>query len=104
MNEKGSHRPTGSAPDGPPGHAQGSGSSGQQSVAPGSELRKITVNLNRRAVRSLDTVSASTGLSKTDTINRALQVFEIIDGLMVRGGGSLTIRHANGDMERIFIL
>jgi hypothetical protein len=35
----------------------------------------VTVNLSARAVTSLDEATAVTGETKTDTINRALQVY-----------------------------
>src|SRR5688572_2425068 len=81
------------APDEAP---TGSGSSGG-----GSGLTRVTVNLNRQAVQALEAVSDSTGYSKTDTINRALQVYAIVQKIMERNGGVLHIKHDDGELERI---
>jgi hypothetical protein len=70
----------------------------------GSGLTRVTVNLNRHALHALESMSEATGYSKTDTINRALQVYEIIQEIMQRNGGVLNIRHDNGEVERIHIV
>jgi hypothetical protein len=70
----------------------------------GSGLTRVTVNLNRHAVQALEVVSEATGYSKTDTINRALQVYAIIQEIMEKNGGSLHIKHDNGELERIHIV
>jgi hypothetical protein len=72
--------------------------------ASGSGLTRVTVNLNRHALHALETVSEATGYSKTDTINRALQVYEIVQEIMQRNGGVLNVRHDNGELERIHIV
>ncbi len=41
----------------------------------GSALTKVTVNLVPRAMKALEDVSASTGDTKTESINRALQIY-----------------------------
>ena len=70
----------------------------------GGGLTRVTVNLNRHAVRALETVSAATGYSKTDTINRALQVYAIVQEIMERNGGALQVKHDDGEVERIHIV
>jgi hypothetical protein len=70
----------------------------------GGGLTRVTVNLNRQAVHALETVSDATGYSKTDTINRALQVYAIVQEIMARNDGVLQIRHADGELERIHIV
>ncbi len=70
----------------------------------GSGLTRVTVNLNRQAVEALEALSETTGYSKTDTINRALQVYAVIQDIMDRNGGSLNITHDNGQSERIHIV
>ena len=74
------------------------------SVAAASALTRVTVNLTRPAVQALESVSEATGYSKTDTINRALQVYAIVHEIMARNGGVLTIRHDDGGLERIHIV
>jgi hypothetical protein len=70
----------------------------------GSGLTRVTVNLNRQAVQALEVVSEATGYSKTDTINRALQVYAIIQEIMQRNGGVLRVKHDDGALERIHIV
>lgn len=70
----------------------------------GGGLTRVTVNLNRHAVQALEAVSAATGYSKTDTINRALQVYAIVQEIMERDGGALQVRHDDGELERIHIV
>jgi hypothetical protein len=64
----------------------------------------VTVNLNRHAVEALDELSAATGYSKTDTINRALQVYALIQEIMNRNGGALVIKYEDGQTERVHIV
>jgi hypothetical protein len=70
----------------------------------GSGLTRVTVNLNRKAMEALDALSESNGLSKTDTINRALQVYALIQDIMDRNGGSLVIKYSDGQIERVHIV
>jgi len=56
---------------------------------PGSPLERVTVNLAARASRALDQVVDLTGDSKTDAINRALQVYAYIEQVMHEGGSVL---------------
>jgi hypothetical protein len=68
------------------------------SVGSGNNLTRVTVNLTRKAVEAMEAVSDSTGYSKTDTINRALQVYAIIQEILDDSGGSLLIkRHENDE-------
>jgi hypothetical protein len=54
---------------------------------------RITVNVIGRASRALDIAAALTGDSKTDTLNRALQVYAYLTQLTARGG-SVYVREA----------
>lgn len=73
--------------------------------APGNGgLVRITVNLTPRSNQALERASRATGDSKTDTINRALQVYALIQELVERGGGSLQVVHEDGKSERIYLL
>jgi hypothetical protein len=64
----------------------------------------MTVNLNRPAVQALEQVSTATGHSKTDTVNRALQIYAIIQSIMARNNGVLRIAHADGEVEAIYLV
>jgi hypothetical protein len=70
----------------------------------GGGLTRVTVNLNRQALHALETLSERTGYSKTDAINRALQVYLIVEELMRRHGGALSVTGDDGQVERIHII
>lgn len=64
-------------------------------------LERVTVNLTPRAVRALNNLVDMTGYSKTDTINRALQIYEFLQGILEKGG-SLHVRQTReGELERL---
>jgi hypothetical protein len=67
-------------------------------------LVRVTVNLTPKSADSLEAISGTTGLSKTDVINRALQVYKVVEELLDRGGGSILIKHPNGELERVYIV
>jgi hypothetical protein len=54
---------------------------------------RITVNVIGRASRALDLAAELTGDTKTDTVNRALQVYAYLTQVSVRGG-SVYVREA----------
>jgi hypothetical protein len=70
----------------------------------GNQLVRVTVNLTPRSYSALERASDLTGDNRTDTINRALLVYSLIQELADQGGGSLTIINKNGEKERIHIL
>ena len=49
-------------------------------------LERVTVNLIPRAARALEQATDVTELSKTDVINRALQLYAFIEQVMHDGG------------------
>jgi hypothetical protein len=70
----------------------------------GNGLTRMTVNLNRQAVNALEQVSAATGYSKTDTVNRALQIYAIVQSIMERNNGVLRVAHTDGEVEAIYLV
>jgi hypothetical protein len=70
----------------------------------GNALVRVTVNLNMRSHRALQKISSDTGMGKTDVINRSIQVYSLIEDLLDKGNGALTVVHADGSQERIYIL
>ena len=52
----------------------------------GGGLERVTVNLIPRASRALEQAGELTGDSKTDTINRALQVYAYLEEVWAKGG------------------
>ena len=69
-----------------------------------SQLVRVTVNLTPRSYAELVKLSESTGLGKTDVINRSLQIYALVNELLDRDNGSLVIKHPDGEQERIYIL
>lgn len=65
----------------------------------GGRFERVTVNLSPASSAALDRAVEITGDSKTDTINRALQIYAMLTD-EVDEGGQVLIRYANGDMER----
>jgi hypothetical protein len=49
-------------------------------------LVRISVNLNSRASRALREAADMTGHSKTDCVNRALQIYEFVEKVLADGG------------------
>lgn len=47
---------------------------------------KVTVNLTTRATRSLVKVMAAKEESKTEVINRAVQLYELLESIWAEGG------------------
>ncbi len=70
----------------------------------GRTLVKVTVNLTPRAVEALDATCVRTRDSKTDTINRALVVYQVVLELMERAGGQLVVVDRDGQRERVHLL
>jgi hypothetical protein len=70
----------------------------------GGGLVRVTVNLTPKAYEALQRSCELTRDTKTDTINRALLVYNLIQELTEQGGGSLTMVNGNGERERIHIL
>jgi hypothetical protein len=63
-------------------------------------LERITVNLIARASRALQRVVDRTGDSKTDAINRAIQVYAYLEEVEANGG-EITVRETKGSPERL---
>jgi hypothetical protein len=76
---------------GPPSHrGQGGGS-----------LERITVNLAPRSSKALELATSLTGDSKTDTVNRALQIYAYLMDVISKGG-SIDVRESgDADPERL---
>lgn len=56
-------------------------------------FERVTVNLTARASRALDRASELTGDTKTDTINRALQVYAYLEEI-TENGGAIFVRES----------
>ena len=63
---------------------------------------RVTVNLSPRAWHALEATVQRTGDTKTETINRALQVYNYLDEIM-HSGGAVYVQDPNGKPERLKI-
>jgi hypothetical protein len=70
----------------------------------GSHVERVTVNLNTRASEALEQVANLTGETKTDAINRALQVYALLHQLQDDGGAFYTRERGAKELERLRIL
>lgn len=69
----------------------------------GGVLERVTVNLTARAARALELATKLTGDSKTDTINRALQIYAFLEETSAEGG-AIYVREGKGtELERLRI-
>uniref|UniRef100_UPI003F49B1E8 hypothetical protein n=1 Tax=Actinoplanes sp. CA-151224 TaxID=3239904 RepID=UPI003F49B1E8 len=65
-------------------------------------LTKFTINLVRRAVRALEIATEETGDNRTDTFNRAIQVYAYIVKAE-KEGKSLYLVGPDGEKERLLL-
>jgi hypothetical protein len=62
---------------------------------------RTTTNLTPRSVRAMNNLVCWTGHTKTDTVNRALQIYEFIQQI-TENGGTVHVRQAGGaELERL---
>jgi len=66
-------------------------------------LERVTVNLTARSSRALELATELTGDTKTDTINRALQIYAFLEQICARGGSIYARESADSELERIKI-
>ena len=84
-----------------PGASPPAGSTALEGASAGTGLVRVTVNLTPRSMNALERLSAGAGESKTDAINKALQVYAYLQEVIDQEAATLLIRHANGDVERL---
>jgi hypothetical protein len=71
---------------------------------PSGAIERVTVNLNARAAAALEQVAAITGETKTDAINRALQVYALLHRTQEEGGAIYTREQGSQELERLRVL
>ncbi|GII96160.1 hypothetical protein [Sinosporangium siamense] len=71
---------------------------GKRSNAP---LERVTVNLTARASQALENVVELTGDSKTDAINRAVQIYAFLEQVLSSDGAVYIRASPDGELERI---
>ena len=69
-----------------------------------SDLTRLTVNLIPKAVTALDTAVQLSEDSRTDTINRALQVYAYLLHVKQQGGSAYVRESADAELSRIEFL
>jgi len=67
-------------------------------------LTKLTVNLVARAVAALDDVALLTGDTKTDSVNRAIQVYAFLEREQRTRGKRIFLIDDDNKMERVQLL
>jgi hypothetical protein len=69
----------------------------------GGPLERVTVNFTARSSHALDEVVRLTRDSKTDSLNRAIQIYAYIEQVL-QSGGSIYIRESpDSELERLKI-
>jgi hypothetical protein len=64
-------------------------------------LERVTVNLTARSSRALQLASELTGDTKTDSINRSIQIYAYLEEVLSHGGAIYVRESADGEMERL---
>lgn len=66
-------------------------------------LTRTTVNLAPKAAEALNAASEREGYSRTDTINRAIQLYDMISGF-IADGNKILVRQPDGTLQEMIIL
>jgi hypothetical protein len=72
---------------------------GGETAPGGSSLTRITVNFTPRATEALEKLAVKTGDSKTDILNRAVMVLEVVVEALERGQGKVIVENPDGTKE-----
>jgi hypothetical protein len=72
-----------------------------QTHGPGGSLERVTVNLTNRSSKALELATGLTGDSKTDTINRALQIYAFLEQVTSKGGSIYVRESSDAELERL---
>lgn len=72
-----------------------------ETPVPATRLVRVTVNLTPRAAHALDLAAELSKDSKTDTINRAIQVYAYLEQINVRGGAIYIQESENSKMKEV---
>lgn len=70
---------------------------------PKNDLTRLTVNLTRRSVVAFEAAAGIEGLSKTDTVNRALQAWAYLLK-RTQDGAVLKLHQPDGSVEAVMFL
>lgn len=75
-----------------------------ESAAAAPVAERVTVALIKKAAADLAALTERTGLSKTDAVNRAISLYEFIEGQMRAGRNLLTKDRQTGETQLIRFL
>jgi hypothetical protein len=67
-------------------------------------LEKITVNLTPRTVAALELLVEVTGNSKTDSINRAIQIYSYLETVWSQGGAVYVRENADEESHMLKVI
>lgn len=84
--------------------ARRQGPPGEHGHSGGGPLERVTVNLVVRASRALQKVIEITGDSKTDAINRAIQVYALFEEIEANGGDIYFRESKDSDLQLLKML
>jgi arginine repressor len=65
--------------------------------------RRLVVELNHRSVRDLTSAMTADGTNRTTTVNRAIQVYEMVRATQADGGYIVRVQ-PDGTQERVMLL
>ena len=82
--------------------ARGGGGGGAHAVTEVTD--RITVALVEKAAGDLQTLQDRTGLSKTDIVNRAISLYEFVDGQLQAGKALYVVDPKTGETQLIRFL
>ncbi len=66
-------------------------------------MTQITVTLTPRSAQALQLAAELCEDTRTDTVNRAVQLYAFVQHLLA-GGGEVLIRKPGGELEQIMLL
>lgn len=72
-------------------------------AGPANALTRVTFNALPRTYTDLQAVADSTGMSRTDVLNRAVPVYRLVEELSQQPGGFVIVG-PDGKAERIWLL
>jgi hypothetical protein len=84
-------------------NSPGNGLSARQGQGSSGPLERVTVNLVRRASQALRRLSERTGDTRTDCINRSIQVYDYLERVDSAGGAIYVRESKNSELERVKI-
>lgn len=64
---------------------------------------EVTVNLMPRAYKALNTASEAAGLSRTDVLNRAVQIAAVVERALADGGAVFVRESAGSGVRELLI-